>query len=119
ANDMSAPSKQTVRFIVANADALQKRPDAMRRFMQGYRDSVDWLFSPDPQAVAASAKLSGVPENVARRTRDDFIRRESMLPDQIAGLDAILADAVTYKLVATSFTAEQIKTLIQLQAAIR
>src|SRR5262249_26269844 len=42
ANDLPALAKQTTRFIVANADALQKRPDALRRFMQGYRETVDW-----------------------------------------------------------------------------
>jgi len=119
ANDIPALAKQTVRFIVANADALQKRPDALRRFMQGYRETVDWLFSSDPQAVAAAAKWAGVPESIARRTRDDFIRKESMLPDQITGLDAILADAATYRLVGTPLSAEQIKTLIQPHAPIR
>jgi len=39
ANDMPALARQTVRVIVANADALEKRPDALRRFMQGYRET--------------------------------------------------------------------------------
>jgi ABC-type nitrate/sulfonate/bicarbonate transport system substrate-binding protein len=115
ASDLSALAKQTVRVIVAHADALQTRPDAMRRFMQGYRDTVDWLFSSDPQAIAASAKWAGVPEGIARLMRDDFIRREAMLPDQIAGLDAILADAATYKVLNAPLTSERIKTMLQLQ----
>src|SRR5215831_5728549 len=86
-NDIPALAKQTVRFIVVNADALAKRPDAFRRYMQGYRDMVDWMFSSDPQAVAAYAKWAGVSESVARRTRDDFIRKQNALPDQISGMD--------------------------------
>jgi NitT/TauT family transport system substrate-binding protein len=118
-NDLPALSRQTVRFIVVNANALAQRPDAVRRYLQGYRDTVEWLFSSDPQAVAAYAGWAGIPESVARRTRDDFIAKQNVLPDQIAGLDAILADAVTYKSIAAPLTAEQARTLIQLQPPIK
>jgi NitT/TauT family transport system substrate-binding protein len=100
---------------VVNANALAQRPDAFRRYMQGYREMVDWMFSSDPQAVAAYAKWAGVSESVARRTRDDFILKQNA-PDQISGLDDIMADAVTYKFIPAPLTAEQVKTLIQLQA---
>jgi NitT/TauT family transport system substrate-binding protein len=118
-NDLPALARQTVRFIVVNANALAQRPDAVRRYLQGYRDTVEWLFSSDPQAVAAYAGWAGIPESVARRTRDDFIAKQNVLPDQIAGLDAILADAVTYKSIAAPLTAEQARTLIQLQPPIK
>ncbi len=118
-NDIPALAKQTVRFIVANADALGRRPDAFRRYMQGYRDTVEWMFSPDPQALAAYSAWAGVPEGVARRTRDDFMRRENMLPDQLSRLDAVMADAVTYKFIPAPLDAETLKTLLQLQEPIR
>jgi NitT/TauT family transport system substrate-binding protein len=118
-NDIPAVANQTVRFIVANADALGRRPDAFRRYMQGYRDTVEWMFSPDPQALAAYSAWAGVPEGVARRTRDDFMRRENMLPDQLSGLDAVMADAVTYKFIPALLDAEALKTLLQLQEPIR
>ena len=118
-SDIPALAKQTVRFIVANADALGRRPDAFRRYMQGYRDTVEWMFSPDPQALAAYSAWAGVPEGVARRTRDDFMRRENMLPDQLSGLDAVMADAVTYKFIPAPLDAEALKTLLQLQEPIR
>jgi NitT/TauT family transport system substrate-binding protein len=118
-NDIPAIANQTVRFIVANADALGRRPDAFRRYMQGYRDTVEWMFSPDPQALAAYSAWAGVPESVARRTRDDFMRRENMLPDQLSGLYAVMADAVTYKFIPAPLDAEALKTLLQLQEPIR
>jgi NitT/TauT family transport system substrate-binding protein len=118
-SDIPALAKQTVRFIVANADALGRRPDAFRRYMQGYRDTVEWMFSPDPQALAAYSAWAGVPEGVARRTRDDFMRRENMLPDQLSGLDAVMEDAVTYKFIPAPLDAETLKTLLQLQEPIR
>jgi NitT/TauT family transport system substrate-binding protein len=118
-NDLPALARQTVRFIVVSANALAQRPDVFRRYLQGYRDTVEWLLSSDPQAVAAYAGWAGIPESVARRTRDDFIAKQNVLPDQIAGLDAILADAVTYKSIAAPLTAEQARTLIQLQPPIK
>ena len=118
-NDIPAVANQTVRFIVANADALGRRPDAFRRYVQGYRDTVEWTFSADPQALAAYSAWAGVPEGVARRTRDDFMRRENMLPDQLSGLDAVMADAVTYKFIPAPLDAEALKTLLQLQEPIR
>ncbi len=118
-DDLPALARQTVRFIVVNADALAKRPDAFRRYMQGYREMVDWMFSADPQAIAAYAKWAGVSESVARRTRDDFIRKQNALPDQISGLDTIMADAVAYKFIPAPLGGEQVKTLIQLQAPIK
>jgi len=117
-DDLPALARQTVRFIVVNADALAKRPDAFRRYMQGYREMVDWMFSSDPQAISAYAKWAGVSESVARRTRDDFIRKPNALPDQISGLETIMADAVTYKFIPAPLGADQVKTLIQLQPPI-
>ena len=118
-NDLPALARQTVRFIVVNANALEQRPDAIRRYQQGYRDTVEWLFSSDPQATAAYAGWAGVAESVARRTRDDFIAKQNALPDQISGIDTIMADAVTYKVVGAPLTTEQARTLIQLQPPIK
>ena len=37
--------KQTIRVTIANADDLKRRPDVYMRFMRGYRDSLDWVYS--------------------------------------------------------------------------
>src|SRR5882724_3796441 len=51
-SDIKARSDQTVRICMANAQALAKRGDAVARFMQGYRDAIDWMYT-DPAALAA------------------------------------------------------------------
>jgi len=48
-----------------------------------------------------------------------FIARQNALPDQISGLDTTMADAVTYKAVGAPLTAEQVRTLIQLQPPVK
>ncbi len=119
ANDLPALAGQSGRVIVVNAGTLDARPDAVRRYMQGYRETVEWLFSSDPQADKAQADWASVSERIVRRARGELISKESALPDRIAGVDALLADAVTFKLVAAPFTATQIETLLRLQAPIR
>src|SRR5262245_65080036 len=40
---------QTIRVIVANAEALAKRKDAIGRFMDAYRETIDYMYSDNPQ----------------------------------------------------------------------
>ena len=117
-NDVPVFANQTVRFVLANADTLGKRPDAVRRYMQAYRDTLEWMYG-DPESLKAYAKWAGITEQVARRTRDDFIPKDNADPDRIAGLDAAMADAVAYKFLPAPLTADQLKVLIQLQEPLK
>jgi NitT/TauT family transport system substrate-binding protein len=117
-NDVPAFADQTVRFVLVNADALDKRPDAFRRYMQAYRDTLDWMYA-DPESLKAYAAWAGVSESVARRTRDDFIPKDNANPDKISGLEAAMADAVVYKFLSQPLTADQLKTMIRLQEPIK
>ena len=49
-SDVPSLRGQTVRVVIVNANALKAKPDAIMRFMEGYRESVDWMYS-DPKAV--------------------------------------------------------------------
>src|SRR5215471_17762651 len=44
-SEIKARADQTVRICMANAQVLAKRGDAVARFMQGYRDTIDWMYS--------------------------------------------------------------------------
>lgn len=117
-DDIPAMARQTVRFVLVNADALAKRPDVFRRYMQAYRDVIDWMYA-SPDAIPAYARWAGVTEEAARWTRDDYVPKDRVNPDRIAGLDEMMADAVTYKFMPGPLTKQQLKTLIQLQEPIR
>lgn len=105
---------QTVRVMVAHAGALARRQDAIARYMRAYREALDWLYA-EPAALDAYAKWAGTTPALARRVRDEFYPKANMLPDGIIGLDAVTRDAVTYKYLAAPLTADQAKTLVQLQ----
>jgi NitT/TauT family transport system substrate-binding protein len=116
ATDANIVRGQTIRVIVANADALAKRKDVIARFMQAYRESIDYLYSDNPQVIKDYAEFVGVPEPLAKRVRDEFFPKALVNPDEVKGLDSLLAEAVTLKFIPAPLAKEQVGELIQLQA---
>jgi NitT/TauT family transport system substrate-binding protein len=106
---------QTIRVIVANAQALEQRKDVFRRFMQAYRDSIDYMYGDSPQVIIDYAAFVGVPDSMARRVRDDFFPKSLINPDEIKGLDSLMHEAVELKFITEPLTKEQLAQLIQLQ----
>jgi NitT/TauT family transport system substrate-binding protein len=85
ANDIPKIREKTVRVMIANADTLQTRKDVLTRFVQGYRESLEWMYS-DPAAPKAYAQFVGASEAVGRRLRDEFFTKDMLSPDNIMGL---------------------------------
>src|SRR5579871_1319648 len=110
-SDVPAFAGQTVRFVLANADALKKNPEVFRRYMAAYRETLDWMYA-DPAAIKAYAAWAKISEDVARHTRDDFIPKANADPDVVAGLDEAMADAVNLKFLVAPLSKEQVKELI-------
>jgi ABC-type nitrate/sulfonate/bicarbonate transport system substrate-binding protein len=109
---------QTVRFLGVNAAALKERPDVFRRYMQAYREVLEWLYS-SSDAMKDYAKWAGTTETVSRRVRDEFVLKENAQPDVIVGLDLAMTDAIAFKILAKPLTPEQLKDMIQLQEPIK
>lgn len=112
-NDATALKNQTVRVIVANAATLQSQQPAIDRFMKAYRETVDWMYA-DSAAFRHYADFMGIGEATMRRARDRFYPKAALDPDAIAGIDAINADAVGFKYMASPLTREQLAELIRI-----
>jgi hypothetical protein len=67
-----------------------------RRFVQGYRDSIDWMYAGD-EALKAYAEFAKVRLDQARRVRDEFFPKKLVWPDRVRGLDTLMEDGVTFK----------------------
>ena len=104
-----------MRVIVANAESLAKKRDAISRFMQGYRETIEYMYGDNPQVMTDYAKFVGVPEELAKKARADFFPRSLVNPDEIKGVDALMADAVQSKFIPAPLTNEQLAELIQIQ----
>jgi NitT/TauT family transport system substrate-binding protein len=115
ATDAAIVRGQTIRVIVANADALAKRKEAIGRFMQAYREAIDYMYSDNPQVIKDYAEFVGVPEPLAKRVRNDFFPKSLVWPDEIKGLDTLMAEAVTLKFIPEPLTPAQLTELIQIQ----
>ncbi|HEY4775646.1 MAG TPA: ABC transporter substrate-binding protein, partial [Xanthobacteraceae bacterium] len=112
-SDVPSLRGQTVRLLIANADALAKRRDAIVRFIKAYREAVDWMYA-DPAAVAMYAKKTGVAEDVVRQSMVQFQPKAALQSDEMKDLDGAMRDAVKLKFLDKPLSAEQIKDFIQI-----
>jgi NitT/TauT family transport system substrate-binding protein len=115
ATDAAIVRGQTIRVIVANAQALAARKDAIARYLQAYRETIDWMYGSNPQVLKDYAEFAGVSEPMAKRVRDEFFPRGLVEPDAIKGLDSLMADAVELKFISAPLSKEKLAELVQLQ----
>jgi NitT/TauT family transport system substrate-binding protein len=103
---------QSIRASIVHVDTLARRKDALSRYIAGYRDTLDWLYS-SPDAIKAYAAWSGIPERLAKQA-PDFITKDSLDPLRVVGLEAMMVDAVRFKYLSAPLTAEQLTALVQI-----
>src|SRR5262249_27981318 len=96
ASDVPEMRNQTVRFMTANATALDTRKPVFVRYLAAYREVVDWMYS-GAAALKAFADWAHVSEAMAKTVRDDYYPKKNVLPDRIEGIDELMADAVSFK----------------------
>ncbi len=114
ATDATLVRGQTIRVIVANSDALVKRKDVIERFMRAYRESIDYMYSANPQVIKDYAEFVKVPEPLAMRVRDEFFPKALTNPDEIKGIDSLLEEAVTLKFIPAPLSKAQVAELVQI-----
>ena len=114
-SEIKARADQTVRICMANAQVLAKRGDAVARFMQGYRDAIDWMYA-DPAALSLYEAFSNVRHELMAKVRDQYFPKAALWPDKIRSLDLVLADSLKNKFIARPLTAEEVKEMIHIPA---
>jgi NitT/TauT family transport system substrate-binding protein len=115
ATDAAIVRGQTIRVIVANAQVLASHKDVVARYLAAYRETIDWMYGSNPQVLKDYAEFAGVSEAMAKRVRDEFFPRNLVEPDQIKGLDSLMADAVELKFIAAPLSKDKLAELVQLQ----
>jgi len=112
-SDVPSLRGQTVRTLIVNADSLKTKRDAIMRFMDAYRESVDWMYS-DPKAVEMYSKKLNQPVELLKESMDKFQPKETLQTDKFADLDGAIADAVKLKFLEQPLTKEQVTELLQI-----
>jgi len=113
-SDVPELRNMTSRLIVVNTAGLAQRRDALKRFVQGYRETLDWLYSGE-QAIKAYAAWSGLPEAIAGQA-PRYMTRQNMEPTRISGLDGIMTDAVKFKYIPAPLSGTQLNEIFQVDA---
>lgn len=111
-SDVPDFADQSVRVMIANAGSLARKADMVSRYMDGYRETLAWLYA-DPAALDAYARWAGVSPALAQKVRDAFYPRTNMEPDRIRGLEALSQEAVGLKFLSAPLRPEQLVTLVQ------
>jgi NitT/TauT family transport system substrate-binding protein len=114
ANDVPKVRNKTTRVIISSANTLEGRKEVLARFMQAYRETIEWMYS-DPAAIKSYAEIAGISEAIAHRLRDAFSPKNMLAPDQVSGLNAAINDAVSLRYI-RSLSSKQISELIQIPA---
>jgi NitT/TauT family transport system substrate-binding protein len=111
-NDVVALRTRAVRVNLTGASTLQNKHDQMVRFMQAYKETVDWMYS-SPDALKVYGEYSKLPPNIVQRVLK-LIPKESLQTDEVMGINDVMADAVTQKFLSAPLTPDQLKELIQI-----
>ena len=112
ATDLPVMRGQSIRVLATNAEALARRRDALTRYVDAYRDTLDYMYGDNPQVIRDYAEHAGLSLEIARRTRDQFFPKALLNPDDIKGLDILTAEAIKLKFVAAPLTDDQLRELI-------
>ena len=111
-SDVTALNGHAVRVNLTGAPTLQNKHDVIVRFMQAYRETVDWMYS-DPEALKIYGEYANLPPNIVQRVLK-LVPKQALQTDQVMGLDDVMAAAVKQKFLAAPLTADQLKELIQI-----
>jgi NitT/TauT family transport system substrate-binding protein len=112
-SDVPSLRGQTVRAIIVNADALKSKRDAIMRFVQAYRETVDWMYS-DPAAIKMYADKTKLDEALLRDSIKEFHPKDAMQTDEMKDVEGIQRDAVKLKFIDRPLTAEQLAEFLQI-----
>ena len=112
-NDAPSLRGQTVRTIIVNADALKNKKDAIMRFVQGYREAVDWMYA-DPKAIDMYAEKMKLDRGLIESSIKEFHPKEAMQTDEMKDVEGIQRDAVKLKFIDAPLTKQQLAELIQI-----
>src|ERR1700761_6270975 len=94
-NDVDALRTRAVRVNLTGANTLQTRHDAIVRFMQAYKETVDWMYT-NPEALKVYGDYSNLPEAIVQRVIK-LIPKEALQTGEVKGLNDIMTDAVAQK----------------------
>jgi NitT/TauT family transport system substrate-binding protein len=112
-SDVPSLRSQTVRCLIVNTNSLAAKKDAIMRFVDAYREGVDWMYS-DPKAMEMYAEKMKISLDIVKQSAKDFQPKSTMQTDAMSDMDGIIRDAVKLKFLDAPLTKEQVAEFIQI-----
>ena len=113
ASDIARIRGQTIRVQIANLNTLEQKKDAVARYLAAYRETLDWMYA-SPEAVTRYVAFSKLPESAVQRMLAEFIPKESLQIDTVAGVAESMQDAIQFKFLAAPLSDAQVRELIRI-----
>lgn len=113
ANDVPKIRDKTASVMITSTETLEKRRDVLTRYVQAYREAVEWMYS-DPAALQRYAELADMSEGEAQQLRDEFFPKDTLLPGKIVGLNMIVKDAVVLGYLRKMLSRRDLRNLVQI-----
>jgi len=110
-SDVPSLKGQSVRMLIVNKNAWQTKHDAILRFMDGYREAVDWMYA-DPKALEMYSQKVHQPIPLLKQSMEQFQPKEALQSTEFKDLQGAINDAVKLKFLDKPLTPEQIKEMI-------
>ena len=115
ASDLTAMAGQTSRVVVGNLQDMQKRADVYRRYVEAYRETIDWIYD-TPDGVKAYAEWAKVSPSIGKRSLEEFLPKSAVQTDEVKGIEQNMQLALEAKYMTAPLTKEQIAELIKIPA---
>lgn len=104
---------QTVRVCIAHGDTLKNNRDVAARFMRGYSQALDWMYTAKDEATRSFAKHAELSLDDAKDTIA-FYDRKALEPAPIGDFDKTVAEAVELKFIDQPLSPEQARAIVDL-----
>jgi len=113
AADVDVLKGRTVRVNFTSANTLATKKDQIERYKAAYKEAIDYMYS-SPEALKMYEEIGKVPVAIAEKMRT-YVVKESTNPDQILGMDSIMAEAVSTKFISAPLSKDKIAELVQMK----
>lgn len=114
-SDAQRTRDQTLRVNITNAAVLEKRKEALKKFMTAYYEALDWAYS-SPDVLKIVSETFSIPADIIDETRKNHTTRRMTQLGEVKGIEQSMQDAIEFKYMSAPLTKEQRAELVQIDA---
>lgn len=112
-SDVQELANQTVRVLASTASIVERKRDALARFMTAYQKTIDWMYQ-DSEAIKWYAELNNATIEDAERAVEQFHPREALRLGEVRALDVSMNQAIEFKFINQPLTDDQVQTMMSI-----